>query len=650
MPSRLAATEAGWASGMGQAGGSISSSAQAEPSDGGQPVTGDAAVPQRRGCLAGHWSPGRAPELDREPDGVAARDVLGGLQPAGSQAGSAGMHAGGCIETTHSLHSAGNQTAGHGSGSGLSVCAYTSGDASARDCLPQAGGGSGSARVREFGGMALREAGRPSEPLQASAGSSTLAGSATGGGLPSAEAGDWAGFGWGEEDGAGSACGDGDAAVPHADVWPDSVGGGSARDAGIGAPAGAVSASQPPVPLGSALSTAAEAAADALPCQASDWPAFDGEFDAPSGGGPAALSPLQPMEAVLRPAGPAQPLPVAEDAAASAGASAAYLGGIRPAEEPMPWLGDAAGAADAYSGARSGSTAAGEVTSALTGGGEASQPPEGPDYGLDASAWGTSGDPPATLFPPTGLPSEPAALDRQSSWGSFGGARSPSAGGAPPPVDAWQIEAGYPEGSVGGAGSPEGSGLQGLGRAGRTVGPPGAGGAAPPADAWPSDGRACDAYWEQPALTQDAGVPGMNALGNGTAGAVSSHMPTRQVSGPGFAEAPIAAGGAAGAWGFSEGWGAGALSPGNGEIAAHNVGAQRNVLATAGAVSGGGRAGGGASATGRQHSQDLPLQGAGSSNDGCHRTASIQDEGLAIPDLTFMLADAIDKRCTVRSW
>lgn len=547
-----------------------------------------------------------------------------------------------------------------------------------RQATAQAGSSGGDAAVRGDSGIALREA---SEHLQASAGSPPQAGSAAAGGPTSAEAGNWAGFGWGEEAGVGGACGDGNEALPRADAWPDSAGGGAACSAAVGAPDAASSIGQPSVTTPEPQSTAG---ADALPCGAPEWPAFGAEFDAPRGGAPAAPEPLQPSDAGPRPAVPAGSVPVAEDAAGSAAASREGLGGVVPADESMPRRGDAADAAGARSGMSNDSNAVGELASMLVSGEAMSKPPEGALHEQEPSDWGGAGDPLAALFPTTGLPSAPAALDRQSSWGSFGGAGSPGAGGAGPPADAWQAEGGSPadawqvqggppadawqdeggsaEASAGGAGLAEGAGLQGMGGADPPLGarpevvgeplggapgvsgPPGLMGVEPYPDALLGDGGSCDAYWE---ASQDAREAGVNTTGNGQAGAVSAHVPTSQDGG---SEARVAAGGA---WGSAEGWGGGALAPGDGGTAVQGASDQRCAVA-AGSVSGAERAVGGRAAaagsrvSGRQRSQGLALQGAGSSNGGCHSAACAEHEGLAIPDLTFMLADALDERWVVR--
>lgn len=509
-----------------------------------------------------------------------------------------------------------------------------------RQATAQAGSSGGGAAERGDSGVAVREA---SDHLRASAGSPTPAGT-TDGGPTSAGPGDWAGFGWGEGAGVGGA-------------WPDSAGDGSARSAADGAPVGAGSPGQTSGADPTPLSTDTEAAAVALPCDAPEWHAFD----APSGGAPAVLGPLQPSEAVPHPAGAAESVPVAEDTAGSAAASHEGLGGVVPAEEFVPWHGDAADAAGACSGMPSESGAAGELASALACGGALSRLAEGARHEHEPSDWGRAGDPLAALFPTTGLPSEPAAMDRQSSWGSFGGAGSPGRGSAGPPADAWQVEGGSAEGSTGGAGLPEGAWLQGMGSEGGPLGArpevvgeprggpplvsgsPGVMGAGPHPDGLLGDAGSCDAYWKP---SRDAREAGVNTLGNGHAGAVSAHVPTSRDDGP---EAPAAAGGA---WGSAEGCIGGALARGDCEVAVHGASDQQYPV-TNGAVSSAERAVGGAAAAGfrvsvRQPLQGLPLQGTGSSNGGCHQAACAKDEGLAIPDLTCMLADALDERWVVR--
>ena len=364
---------------------------------------------------------------------------------------------------------------------------------------------------------------------------------------------------------------------------------------------------------------------------------------------------------------------MAGDAAGSAAASREDLGGDVPAEELTPRRGGAADAAGARSGMPSANAAASGLASALASGGASSSQPlnEGARHEDEPSGWGGAGDPLAALFPTTGLPSEPAALDRQSSWGSFGGAGSPGAGGAGPPADAWQAEAGSPaaawrveggsaEAGTGAAGLPEGAGLQGMGSAGAPLGarpevleealggPPGVPGSpcvmgmGPHPDVLLLDGGVCDAFWEPSREAREADV---HALGNEHVGAVSAHMLTPRDAGP---EAPAATGGA---WGSARGWGGGALEPGDGEAAGHDASDQQYAVADGAGSSAersvGGLAAAGLRVSGRQPLQGLPLQGAGSSNGGCHPAACAQDEGLAIPDLTFMLSDALDERWVV---
>ena len=244
--------------------------------------------------------------------------------------------------------------------------------------------------------------------------------------------------------------------------------------------------------------------------------------------------------------------------------------------------------------------------------GAASQLPEGHPQEPDPPAWGRAGEPLAMLLPTKDLPSSPAALDRQSSWGSFGGAGSPGAGGAGPPTDAWEVQRGAPEGSIGGANLVEGSGTQSVGTmeldvmewppgVPRAAGLPGAGGAGLHDDAWPMDGRVRGASWEEAGLPQHAWESGMGMLGNGHVEPVASFMLTHQDDGPDFAQAPAAAGGA---WGSAEDRGAEALAPEDGGAAADAGSGQRNAAAPPRAESNGAVAVGGDAATGRHPSQD----------------------------------------------
>lgn len=212
-----------------------------------------------------------------------------------------------------------------------------------------------------------------------------------------------AGLRW-AQDGAAGGAGDGGAG-PGAELHPAGSSGGAAKlvgaepDAGVGGAdlAGASHAGEAGKPLPSASPPASAGVAEVpLPCaqpaEAAALPAFEAHFSAPSAlgrlqlgsGGLLLLDPNPDSEVA------ASSVPLERLTAIELAAPAACPAG--PGLIPIP----------------------------------------------DGHPAAEADDPLAVLFPTTGSGLGLGSNDRASSWGSFGGAASPAAGGSGPPVDAWQ--------------------------------------------------------------------------------------------------------------------------------------------------------------------------------------------------------------------
>lgn len=289
-------------------------------------------------------------------------------------------------------------------GSAASLRASAAGTASRSLSGKPSGGGSGGVCV--LGTTQLSAGGSASKQQL----SGVDEGASDGRELASGGAAGGAGLRW-AQDGAAGGAGDGGAGDgPGAELHPAGSSGGAAKlvgadpDAGVGAAdlAGASHAGEAGRPLPSASPPGSAGFAEVpLPCaqptEAAAVPTFEAHFSAPAAVGP-----------LLQGSGGLLLLDPHPDAVAAAGVPLERLTATDLAAPGQPAA----------------------PSACLAGPGLTPIP--------DGRPAAEGDDPLAVLFQTTGSGLGLGSNDRASSWGSFGGAASPAAGGSGPPVDAWQ--------------------------------------------------------------------------------------------------------------------------------------------------------------------------------------------------------------------